>query len=130
MVVIFFKKIIKSIHWYIDGTFLFPKDFAQLIFILYLHFESKKRYLGMFILTNNKKYEGYLYIFNLVRNIITLENTKKIFVESFSTDFEEGLLNAISEIFPELRGVGCFFNYCKNIYINSKAYKINVKKII
>ncbi len=62
-----------------------------------------------------------------MRKIITLENTKKIFVESFSTEFEEGLLNVISEIFPKLR-VGWFFHYCKNIYINSKVYKINVKK--
>ena len=25
----FIKKITKSIHWYIDGTFLFPKDFPN-----------------------------------------------------------------------------------------------------
>ena len=57
-----------------------------------------------------------------MRNIITLENTKKIIVKSFSTDFEEGLLNAISEVFPEMRGVECFFHYCKNIYKKSKIY--------
>ena len=32
----------------------------------------------MFNLTNNKKYEGYLNIFNSVRSIITLENSKSL----------------------------------------------------
>ena len=65
--------------------FFFQKFFSQLLVILYLDNESKKRYPGMFILTNNKKYEGYFNILKSLTSIITLENSKplSIFFNSF-----------------------------------------------
>jgi transposase-like protein len=54
-------------------------------------------------------------MFNKIKNIITLENEKNLDLISYSTDFKEGLLQALKEIFPNKRGVGCYFHYCKNL---------------
>ena len=40
----FIRKLRESKHFYIDGTFLYPKHFSQLIVILYIDDKSGKRY--------------------------------------------------------------------------------------
>ena len=58
---IFFIRKLNSVrHWYGDGTFVYPKDFSQLIVILYKDDKLNRRFSGLFALINNKKYEGYL----------------------------------------------------------------------
>ena len=59
----FYTKLRDSKHFYIDGTFLYPKVFSQLIVILYIDDKSGKRYPGLYALINNKKEEGYKYLF-------------------------------------------------------------------
>ena len=48
------KKIISSKHLYIDRTFHVPKNFYQLIIILYYDELTNKPYPGAFILINSK----------------------------------------------------------------------------
>ena len=59
----FIKKLNQVEHLYIDGTFIFPPGFIQLIVILYRDDNSGVRYPGLFALINNKKFEGYKYLF-------------------------------------------------------------------
>ena len=94
---------------------------------MYYDLEYKKRFLAIYALINNKKYEGYDYLFKKIYNIITLENTRKIKIKSFSTDFESALLNAVKNNLRNIRGVGCYFHYCKLIVSHIKKYKL--KKI-
>lgn len=42
-------------HWYIDNTWIYLKGYRQLIIILYLDKNTKKRFPGIFCLVNNKK---------------------------------------------------------------------------
>ena len=69
--------------WYIDGTWIYPHGYKQLIIILYLNKTSLKRYPGLFALINNKKKKGYDLLFNSIKNIITLENSKDLFIKSY-----------------------------------------------
>ena len=55
----FLKTLQKTNHFYIDGTFIFPPDFSQLIVLLYFDENIKKRYPGYFLLINNKSETGY-----------------------------------------------------------------------
>lgn len=80
------KKAIQQFPLYIDETFLFPPGFNQVIVILYLDDDTKKKFTGMFILSNNRRYEGYLKIFKSLRNIITIKNSKKLKLKTYSTD--------------------------------------------
>ena len=62
----FIRKLNNTRHWYVDGTFVYPKDFSQLIVILYKVSNLNRRFPGLFALINNKKYEGYLYMFKKI----------------------------------------------------------------
>ena len=72
----FIRKLRAAEHFYIDGTFVFPNGFKQLLVILYKDNNKNKRFPGAFALINNKKEAGYLELFRSIYNIITLENTK------------------------------------------------------
>ncbi len=49
------------------------------------------------------------------KGLITIEKSVKIQLESISTDFEKGLMNAIKALFPDVRVRGCLFHYVKAI---------------
>ena len=51
---------------------------------MFYDLEYKKRFPAIYALINNKKYEGYDYLFKKIKNIITLENTRQIKIKSFS----------------------------------------------
>ena len=68
---------------YSDGTWIFPHGYKYLIIILYQDKTSLKRYPGLFALINNKKKKGYDLLFNIIKNIIILENSKDLFIKSY-----------------------------------------------
>ena len=107
----FIKKLRQALHIYIDGTFLYPPGFVQLIVILYRDESSGIRYPGLYALINNKKEAGYIYLFEKIKHILTLENTSKLELLSYTIDFEKALINATEKIFPDIRQIGCFYHY-------------------
>ena len=120
----FIKKLNQAEHLYIDGTFIFPPGFIQLIVILYRDDNSGVRYPGLFALINNKKFEGYKYLFEKINFLITLENTIKSNFQSYTIDFERALINATNIIFENKRQVGCFYHYCRNIRWKSFGIRV------
>ena len=69
----FINKLNKEKYFYIDRTFISPFEFKQLLVIIYYDSEKNKRFPGLFALTNNKHEEGYYYLFNKIKNILTIE---------------------------------------------------------
>ena len=59
----FINKLLEARHIYIEGTFLFPDGFNQLIVILYRDEISGVRYPCLFALINNQKNESYKFLF-------------------------------------------------------------------
>ena len=114
-------------HLYIDGTFITTKDFKQLIIIMFFDDSSKRKIPGSYILLNNKNESGYLKALSEFRRLITIENTEKLNLTSISTDFENGIINAIKLVFPEIRHVGCLFHYVQALYRNMKSLKLTNK---
>ena len=86
-------------HIYIDGTFLNPPGFVQLIVILYRDESSGKRYPGLFALINNKKEAGYIYLLEKIKLILTLENSSILELLSYTIDFEKALINITEKIY-------------------------------
>ena len=113
-----------SSHWYIDGTFVYPKGFKHLIVILYYDYELKKRFPGLFALTNNKKENGYDLLFNKIYDIITLNKTKNLALQSFTVDFESGLINAVKRVFNNCKSVGCYYHYWRAVKENAREMNI------
>ena len=83
----FIRKLRAAEHFYIDGAFIFPRGFKQLIVILYKDNNKNIRFLGVFALINNNNEAGYLELFTSIYKIITLENTKELILKSYTTDF-------------------------------------------
>ena len=124
----FIKKLRVSEHFYIDGTFVYPSGFRQLIVILFYENKRCKRYPGLFALINNKTENGYIELFKSIKNILTIENTKNLQLKTISTDFELGLINAIDDVFPEVRKVGCFYHFVRAIKEKFKKKDLKQKE--
>ena len=125
----FIKKLRLATHWYIDGTFVVPPNFKQLIVILYREDFSGKRYPGLYCLINNKKRPGYINIFKKILSLITLEYTKDLHLITYSIDFEKALIDSLKELLPDKRCVGCYYHYCRNLYNKAKQMGILKEEI-
>ena len=78
----FIRKLRAAEHFYIDGTFIFPRGFKQLIVILSKDNNKNTRFLRVFALKNNNNEAGYLELFTSIYKMITLENKKELILKS------------------------------------------------
>ena len=68
------KRFIISEHILLDGTFIFPEGFMQTIIIMYYDILIEKMIPGIFIVINNKTFEGYIDCFTYIKNYINKLN--------------------------------------------------------
>ena len=115
------KRIIASEHLLIDATFVFPKTYSETIIIMYFDNLINKMIPGIYIVSNNKNYKGYLTIFIYIKTYIlsmVKNDKKKIKWLSFTSDYEIGLYTAFQKAFDFIENLvhyGCYFHYMKNI---------------
>ena len=114
----------ESKNWMIDATYHHPKEFSQLLIIYYKDIISKEKLPSIYVLMNNKKYENYVSVLESIKILITQNNAISYNVETITTDSEEALILAISECFPEIQRIGCFYHYINDINRNAKLYNI------
>ena len=115
----FIKQLQNSVHFYIDGTFIFPQDFKQLIVVLYYDSITNAKYPGAYILINSKLFQSYLLVFSAFKNILTKYNSIEIKLETITVDFETALINALREIFKNIKIIGCYFHYMQALDRNA-----------
>ena len=63
---------------------------------------------------------------------MTIENTEQLNIISYSIDFEAALIKATKEVFQNIRQIGCFYHYCRNIRemaIQKKLYLLKAIKM-
>ena len=46
----------------------------------------------------------------------------------FIHDFEKGLVKAIQEYFSNSKSIGCYYHYCKSLWVYAKKHQIYIKK--
>jgi len=63
-------------------------------------------------------------IFKKIKDLITIKNSKKLSLISYSVDYEQSLLDTCRTIFKDIRGVGCYYHYCRNLYKYVKQFKL------
>ena len=110
----------KSNHFYIDSTFIRPIGFHQLLVVLYKDILTSKNYPLSYVIMNNKTEKLYREIFNYLESIININNREIINNITITIDFELAELNAIKNIYPNIRLIGCWFHFKKNIVKNAK----------
>ena len=64
-----------------------------------------------------------------IKFILTLENSSNLELLSYTIDFEKALINATEKIFPDIRQIGCFYHYCRNIREKAIEYGILKKNM-
>jgi len=64
-----------------------------------------------------------------VFDIVTIDKTKELDFISYTTDFENALWESLRELFPNKRGVGCYFHYTNNLLKKSKSLSLYSKDL-
>lgn len=121
-----------SPHFYVVGSFISPKEFSQVIVTLYYIPMINKKVPGCFILINSKYYLAYKQAFSYFRNIISNNEKNKLNLVSITIDFDEGLIKALREVFPNVRPIGSLFHYTDSLRRNAEVHgllKANNKEV-
>ena len=128
------KRLIKSEHLLIDGTFVKPIGFLQTIIIMYYDIIIDKMIPGIYIIINNKTYEGYYDSFLFIKNFIDKINGNNNYnFLTFTTDYEVALFTAFNKVFNsnnKVKHVGCYFHFLNNIhkYLQKNGFTTNKYK--
>jgi len=97
-----------------DGTFLIaPKPFQQLYIIN--SFDGPYRFPCCFFLLTEKSTEVYRTMFRKLKELIYLNFNTTMAVKEYVTDFESGILPAVSLELPGTIQRGCFFHFNQSI---------------
>ncbi|CAF1545159.1 unnamed protein product [Rotaria sordida] len=109
-------------HWNGDGTFrTSPALFAQSYYIhVWDEFSMKS---VIYSCCEDKKEECY---HELLQSLLIHATKKKITLNpsSILIDFEQGMINAINDIFPQALVKGCHFHFAQNIWKKVKKYNL------
>ena len=94
------KRIRKSKHYYLDSTFHHPREFKQLLILMYKDIITNLKIPGVYILMNGKSQDLYDIVFDSLINIITENRNIELEVLSIITDTEKALINSVKKYFP------------------------------
>lgn len=111
----------ESAVWFLDGTFkTAPSIFAQVFTIM----GSRKR-AGheeevavplVYALLTGKKTELYKEVLEVVKDAVARFNVPRCNPMKVMTDFELAIINAVSEVFPNVPVSGCYFHLGQILY--------------
>ena len=59
-----------------------------------------------------------------IYDIITLNKTKNLSLQSFTVDFESDLINETNKVFNKCKCAGCYYHYTRAVKENARAMKI------
>ena len=109
-------RIRKSNHLFIDATFHHPKDFTQLLIIIFKDYITSEYYPGFFILMSNKTEILYDLIFKSLKRIISQQNIYNLTFKTITTDTEIALINAVERNFDKIKRIGCWFHLSQDLF--------------
>ena len=116
------KRIRKAKHYYLDGTFHHPKEFKQLLILMYKDIITDLKIPGIYILLNGKSQILYEQAFGSLINIITNNRKIELEVVSIITDSEIALINVIKKYFPNCQRIACYFHFKQDLLRNLRSY--------
>ena len=124
----------KSNHLFIDGTFHNPKDFSQLLIIIFKDIITANYYPGFYVLMSNRTEAMYDLIFNSIIRILTQQKIYELNINTITTDTELALINSVQNNFRNSKRIGCWFHLHQDLIreakimglFNSKNKNINV----
>ena len=95
----------ESRFFFIDATWHQPHGFQQLLIIMFKDIIIHEKYPGFFIIMNNRTEQLYQRIFNSVLNILTQNMIYNLKVDYIITDTENAMVNAINNVFINIKRI-------------------------
>ena len=74
-------------HFYIYFTYIATKEYYQLCIIMYFDETANKKIPGVFLLINNKFESSYILALKAIKNLLTINDTINISLESITCYF-------------------------------------------
>ena len=104
-----------------------------MLIIIFKDIITSEYYPGFYILMSNKTEILYDLVFKAVIRLITQQNIFKLEFQTITTDTENALINAVTNNFPEVHRLGCWFHLNQDLIreartmgqFNSKNKKID-----
>ena len=118
----------KSKHLFIDGTFHHPKEFSQLLIIIFKDIITSNYYPSFFCLMSIKTEEMYDLVFKSIKRILTQQNIIKLDISTITTDSELALINSIENNFENSKRLGCWFHLNQDLIREAKIMGLFNKK--
>lgn len=105
-----------------DGTFKrVPKPFKQ-VFSVLMDLNSDEGSTNivpvLYCLLPNKLEESYTALFTIIRDVIGAK------IQKFKCDYELGLINAVTNVFPLIQLSGCYYHFNRAIWKNAKKFEL------
>ena len=97
---------------------------------MHLDFEAYIFIPGAFFLLNNKTEFIYTQILTYLKIKLLEINNKELLLETATCDFEQSLINAINNVFPEIILVWCYFHHKKALMRNATKLGLCNKELI
>jgi len=110
-----------SNHFFVDATFHHPKDFSELMIIIFKDIIIHEYIPGFYILLSNKTEMLYDLAFKSVKRILTQNGLYQLNIQTITTDTEAALINAINANFNESQRIGCWFHLKQDLIRNART---------
>ena len=110
-----------SNHYFVDATFHNPKDFSELMIIIFKDIIIHEYLPGFYILLSNKSEVLYDLAFKSVKRILTQNGLYQLNIKTITTDTEVALINAINANFNEVQRIGCWFHLKQDLVRNART---------
>ena len=104
----FLQKFRNSENLFIDGAFHIVPEFIQLLIIMYLDKEIKRKIPALFVLMNSKCENTYLVVLTSFIELLSFGNVYKPEYTTITTDNEDALNKVIIRNFPAFKGFFAF----------------------
>ena len=118
-----------SNHYFVEATFHHPKDFSELMIIIFKDIINHDYLPGFYILLSNKTEMLYDLAFKSLRRILTQNDLYKLNIQTITTDTEVALINAINSNFNEAQRIGCWFHLKQDLIRNARTMGLLNKEI-
>ena len=86
-------------HLFVDATFHHPKDYEELIIIIFKDIIIHDYLPGFYILVSNKSEQMYDIVLRTIYRILSQNNMYMLNIKTITTDTELALINSINSNF-------------------------------
>ena len=109
-------------------AFHHPKEYRQLLVLMFNDLITNLNIPGIFILINGKYEKFYEIVFQSMYNIITQNEEYQLKAKIIVTDSENALRKALKKIIPNVMYITCFFHFTQDILRNIRNHHLYKKE--